>query len=444
MTGNTLCVQKNASIDREIWGLLWPLLMLTAIQRLGTMFEGILVSVNSTDELTITSMCAPYISLISTISYGIGIATNAFVSRLTAENLWDCCCRRMAKMVILVLVAGSLCISGISALILLVSFSVIPDLSHLGWLYMLPYLIGSPVILLFHLLVSAMRGFHDTKTGMWMTLLSVPIQILVCWGGYSLFGIAGLGYGTLTAQAAGCLLGLWRIRPHFQTEQGNASLPQGSAKAFAALAIPVSLSKAIMPAANAVINPLLLSIGAIYVSASGLAGRFEGFFYLAAMSMGSVAITMAAGDGHRYSTKKLLRHLCLWSMTPSIVMVILAWIFAEPIWAQLTPDPFLQRSGVEYWRICLLAYPLISLEMTLTGILQAKGQGMPTLVITVVRTWGVQLPITWAAIPFGWGAKGAWMAYLLGNLVSVLIIGAWTYIKLGHKSPFKKNTVIIS
>ena len=306
-------------------------------------------------------------------------------------------------------------------------------------LYMLPYLIGSPVILLFHLLVSAMRGFHDTKTGMWMTLLSVPIQILVCWGGYSLFGIAGLGYGTLTAQTAGCLLGFWRIRPHFQTEQGHESLPQGSVKEFAALAIPVSLSKAIMPAAHAAINPLVLSIGAVYVSASGLAGRFEGFFYLAAMSMGSVAITMGAGDSQRYSTKKLLRHLCLWSMAPSIVMVILAWIFAEPFWAQLTPDPFLQRSGVEYWRICLLAYPLISLEMTLTGILQAKGQGMPTLVITVVRTWGIQLPITWAAIPFGWGAKGAWMAYLLGNLVSVLIIGAWTYIKLGHKSPFKKT-----
>lgn len=431
MSRDTL--QKQISIDQEIWGLLWPLLMLTAIQRLGTMFEGILVSVNSTDELTITSMCSPYISLISTISFGIGIAANAFVSKLTAGSLWEGCCRRMARMVLLVLVVGSLCISGISALTLAASFSAIPDLAHLGWLYMLPYLLGSPIILLFHLLVSAMRGFHDTKTGMWMTLLSVPVQILVCWGGYTLFGIAGLGYGTLTAQAAGCLLGLRKIRPHFQTERGNEPLPRGSVKEFAVLAVPVSLSKAIMPAANAAINPLVLSIGAVYVSASGLANRFEGFFYLAAMSMGSVAITMGAGDTRRYSTKKLLKHLCLWSMTPSVVMVVLAWIFAEPFWAQLTPDVSLQQAGIDYWRICLLAYPLISLEMTLTGILQAKGQGMPTLIITVVRTWGIQLPITWAAIRFGWGAAGAWTAYLLGNLASVVIIGLWAYIKLRHK-----------
>ena len=96
----------------------------------------------------------------------------------------------------------------------------------------------------------------------------------------------------------------------------------------------------------------------------------------------------------------------------------------------LTPDAALQRAGEEYWHICLLAYPLISLEMTLTGILQAKGQGMPALVITVIRTWGIQLPVTLAAVQFGWGAKGAWVAYLLGNLVSVLIIGVWAYLKL--------------
>jgi len=99
----------------------------------------------------------------------------------------------------------------------------------------------------------------------------------------------------------------------------------------------------------------------------------------------------------------------------------------------------LQTAGAEYWRICLLAYPLISLEMTMTGILQAKGQGMPALVITVIRTWGVQLPITWAATKLGWGAPGAWVAFLLGNLVSVLIIAVWAYIKL--KKPVNKENI---
>lgn len=440
MSGNRIQVQKNQSIDREIWELLWPLLILTAVQRFGSMFEGILVSVNSTDELTITSLCAPYINLISTISYGMGIGANALVSRLSKENLWEGCCHRIAKLVILVLIAGSLCMSTISALILLAAFSSIPDLAHLGWLYMLPYLFGSPIILLYQLLMSAMRGFHDTKTGMWMTVLSVPIQILVTWVGYTLFGIAGLAYGTLAARAAGCLLGLWKIRSYFPEEKGNAPLPKGTVRDYLSLAVPVSLSKAIMPAAHAAVNPLVLSIGAVYVSASGLGGRMEYFFHLAAMSIGSVAITMAAGENRNRSTKELISHLCLWSLTPAMIMVVAAWIFAEPVWALLTPDAALREAGVEYWRICLLAYPLISLEMTISGILQAKGQGMPALVITVIRTWGVQLPITWAATKLGWGATGAWMAFLIGNLVSTLIIVIWAYIKLKAKNPAKSES----
>ena len=430
MTGTRIQVHREQSIDREIWELLWPLLILTAVQRLGSMFEGILVSVNSTDELTITSMCSPYINLTSTISYGMGIGANAFISRLSKENLWNGCCHRIAKLVMLVLIAGSVCMSGISALILWAAFSSLPELAHLGWLYMLPYLFGSPIILLYQLLMSAMRGFHDTKTGMWMTVLSVPVQLLVTWAGYTRFGIAGLAYGTLAARAAGCLLGLWKIRAYFPREKGNAALPKGSGREYLALAVPVSLSKAIMPAAHAAVNPLVLSIGAVYVSASGLGGRMEQFFYLAAMSIGSVAITMAAGENRNCSTKKLISHLCLWSVAPSVIMVIAAWIFAEPVWSLLTPDPALRQAGMEYWRICLLAYPLISLEMTMTGVLQAKGQGMPALVITVIRTWGIQLPITWAAARFGWGAAGAWMGFLMGNVVSVLIVVLWAYIKL--------------
>ena len=143
MEQTKLHMPKERSIDREIWELLWPLLVLTAIQRLGSMFEGILVSVNSTDELAIVSLCAPYINLISTISYGLGIGTNAMVSRLSKENLWDSCCHRIAKLVILVLVTGSLCMSAVSALILWAAFSSMPELASMGWLYMLPYLLGS-------------------------------------------------------------------------------------------------------------------------------------------------------------------------------------------------------------------------------------------------------------------------------------------------------------
>ena len=39
------------------------------------------------------------------------------------------------------------------------------------------YLLGNPVILLYSILIAAFRGLGDSKTGMWMTFIAVPIQV---------------------------------------------------------------------------------------------------------------------------------------------------------------------------------------------------------------------------------------------------------------------------
>lgn len=421
---------SGRSLDANIWSLLWPLLVLTVIQRIGNTFEGVLVSVNSTEELSIMGICSPYITLITTVSYGMGIAANSLVSSLCSDGVWAGCWRRAGKAAGVLLLVFCLCMSGLTAVLLYLAFSGIPKLAGLGWLYMLPYLFGNWTLLLFTLLINAMRGLGDSKAGMWMTMLYVPMQLLICWVGYTVFGLAGLGYGTVLGHGIGCIFGFCRIRKYLPKEGGKEAMPDGSVRKFLTLGIPVSLSKAIAPTANAAVNALLLTFGAVYVGANGLGSRLESFFYMPAMSMGTVAISITAGNLKKYGAKRTITHLCLWSTVPTLVMVIGAYLFAEPLWTMLTPDPELQKVGVSYWYLCLLAYPMIALEMSITGILQALGQGLPSLVITAVRTWGIQFPMAWLAVRFGWGPTGVWMGFVLGNVASVIISGTWAYLKL--------------
>lgn len=210
---------------------------------------------------------------------------------------------------------------------------------------------------------------------------------------------------------------------------GDGSLPEGFAGDFLRLAVPVSLSKMIGPAAHTLLNGLLLSIGSVYVGVNGLGGRLEGFFYLPAMAMGSVAITLTAQHKEDGDTTALIRRLCVWSVTPTLFMIILAGSLAGPAWSMLTPDEALRAAGVEYWRICLPAYLFIALEMTITGILQARGCGMPALVITLIRLWCIQLPAAWLSVRYGFGASGIWMGFLLSNIVSLAVSVCWLMIK---------------
>lgn len=432
--------KEKRELDIQIWQMLWPIVLLTLVQKLGSAFEGILVSVNHAEELTVISICSPYITLISTVSYGLGIAINSMTGQFAGKGLWESCCRRAIRFVLRLLLAAGFIMSVITVFLLVQAFRSAPELRATGFLYMLPYLMESPVMLLFNALISGMRGFKDSKTGMYMTCMIIPLQLILSWLLYTGFGLPALGYGMLLARIAGCVYGVRHYRRKFVPENIlDKPLPTGFAGDFLRLAVPVSLSKMIGPMAHTLLNGLLLSIGSAYVGASGLGGRLEGFFYMPAMAMGSVAITLTAQQKNDGNMPVLIRRLCIWSVTPTLLMVLVAESFAGPIWGMLTADAALQAAGAEYWHICLLAYPFIALEMTTTGILQACGCGMPALVITLIRLWCIQLPAAWLSVRYEWGASGVWIGFLLSNVVSLAVSVFWARKKLKANKFGKKE-----
>lgn len=420
---------------RTIWRLLYPVILLTFAQKAGSIFEGILVSIHSSRELTVTSICGPYITIITTVSYGLGIAVNVITARVSGDKVWRESGGKIAKSILRMIAVCSIILSLGSAALMFQSFQAVPELRVTGYLYILPYLLGSPVILFYSMLIAGLRGFGDTKAGMWMTFLAVPVQVILGWALYKQVGLTALGYGMLISRITACFYGAGKYKRYQPDvlEDGKSELPDHFWKEFILLAAPLCLSKVITPSGDAIINMLLLNMGTEVVAVSGLGNRLSVFFYLPAMAIGTVAVTMVARLSKGSGLKTLSKRLCLWSVCPTVVMVFLAYILAGPLWNTLTNDAAVRHAGYEYWGICLSAYPLIALEMTITSVLQALGYGFPTLIIAAVRIWGVQLPLTYAASCSGWGAKGAWIAYLVSNIASVMLSVLWGYRKVKIK-----------
>ena len=113
---------KN-SIDREIWRLLWPVLLLTLAQKLGSAFEGILVSVNSSQELAVMGICGPYITIITTVSYGLGIAANAATGRAYADRSWEASHKACVRAFLLLTLISGLTMSLLAGALLYPAFA---------------------------------------------------------------------------------------------------------------------------------------------------------------------------------------------------------------------------------------------------------------------------------------------------------------------------------
>ena len=318
---------KN-SIDREIWRLLWPVLLLTLAQKLGSAFEGILVSVNSSQELAVMGICGPYITIITTVSYGLGIAANAATGRAYADRSWEASHKACVRAFLLLTLISGLTMSLLAGALLYPAFAGLSNMRSLGYLYMLPYLIGSPALLLYSLLVSCTRGLGDTKSGMYMTFISVLAQSIVSYMCYNAFDLPGIGWGTLISRLAACVYGAKRFKAMLPDTAGDAPLPKGALNGFAAIALPVSLSKAVSPTGNALINSLMLSFSPLLLSVKGLGGRLEPFFYLPAMAMCSVTVTVISRERDKAAIGPLCRRLCLWSTLPAVCLTAAAGFFS--------------------------------------------------------------------------------------------------------------------
>lgn len=412
---------------KEIWKLAYPVALLTLMQRISSIFEGILLSVHSTEELTISSICGPYISIITTVSYGLAISVNVVMAKIFKNPDRKKDAGDILKGILLLTFILGILISVVVSTRLYFEFADMTNLRKTAYLYMVPYLLGNPVILLYSILIAAFRGLGDSKTGMWMTFIAVPIQVGTAYLLYKLFGFIVLGYGMILSRITGCVYGILQYNRYNLTvfTHSKVTISRALIQEFVKLAAPISLSKVISPIANVVLNQIMLAMGTNLVAVAGLGNRLSLLFYLPATAVGSAAVTLIAGNNDYKERKQLIKQLCVTSVLPTIVIIIVAFFVRGQLSQMLTADAAMQQAGKVYWTISLWAYPFVAIEMTMTSVLQALGYGFPTLAITIVRLLGVQIPLTYLARYANLEAKGVWGAYVVSNVVSMSVSVVW-------------------
>jgi len=415
---------------KSIWKLTWPVLLLSFVERLAGMYEGVLLSISNPQDLAVINLCSPYYALLTTVASGLAIGINAAAGSMVGTGEWQTDGRNAVKEIVKLLLICSVLLCLVIAALMPFSFPA-PEASGLyplGLSYMLPILIGSPALFLHTALVSLMQGLGHTKAGMWMTFVSAPLNLLLSALFYPAIGILGLGLSILVCKSAGCVLGL--ILYHRQNKdlpvQAGQNRKRTVSKKILRLCIPASLSKAVSPLASILLNGLMLSLGTTALSADGLGRRFELFFYIAAVALSPVTISLISRCKEQ-NDPLLLRHLSgrlvYYAVMPSVILYATAAIFAEQIWTYLTPDPALQAAGVLYLRIFGASYPLIAADMSFASILNGLGTSMPMLLCTILRMWIVTLPLAALSNHLGWGPQGIWWALFFGNVAAAAFSG---------------------
>jgi MATE family, multidrug efflux pump len=427
---------------RALWHLAIPMMIGMSLQTAYMLADMFFVGRLSPEALAALAFNMPLLFLALGIVFGLGSGVTSVIARFIGasdKRLSDSSAEHSLGMGVLL----SAFFTGVAYLYgkeLLTALGVTSELMPLAWDYFSVMATGYSFLVFSVFFRSILAGEGDTRTPMMIqgagTLLNIvldPIFIFTLG-----LGVKGAALATVISQAipAGIFVYLLFFREHsyvtfdlkhfrFSTRILGDIFKVGA---------PASFSFLVMAVGGAVFNRILVAFSANAVAAYQVGSRVDHVFMLPVISMSAALVTLV-GMFHGAGRRDLVRGIVSYALTRSLALAffmgVVFFAFAPSILSVFSESAEIAEIGVSYLRYGVFAYPFIVVIMLTGRVLQGMGQGIPVLVLSLLRVVLISAPLAylfvfWWDKPITW----VWLAIVGGMVVTSGIALRWLLVAL--------------
>lgn len=271
----------------------------------------------------------------------------------------------------------------------------------------------------------------DTKTPMYIMggalLINIILDPIFI---YTLgFGVAGAAIATVIGFSTGAIafLILMHTKSHLKLR-----LHRASGKIFheiISIGIPASLMTVVMAIYVIIINRLMAHFGTAYVASFGISWRLESLATMPVMALSIASLTLCGmffGAKRFDLIKKTIWHTIKISVIITSVMGLLFFLLPSVFLRIFTPDAELLNIGANYLRVVVFSFPAFAISIIISKVLQGLGEGIPGLIINIVRIIVVAVPLAYFFVYIsGYNYLSIALAMVISAAISNLIAFAF-------------------
>ena len=266
----------------------------------------------------------------------------------------------------------------------------------------------------------ATQAMNGQIIGNVLNIILDPIMIL-----YFKMGITGAAIATVlgTVVGAGYYIGCFLAgQSSLKINIKNFRIKNGIASGVFAIGIPACLDPCLMSISQMTVNSLMSAYGDMAVAATGVSMRINQITGLISMGAGQgvqplLGFCVGAKNWEKY--KKMLKFALKFSTSMSLLLMILCYIFTEPIVRVFLINPEAFSYAVIFVRILLITGITFSLFFMFINALQAMGAGRASLILSVCRQCVIYIPMMFLLNHFI-GAYGLIWALPAAEILSLL------------------------
>ncbi|WP_459810766.1 MATE family efflux transporter [Halopiger thermotolerans] len=443
----------TGAIPPKLLQLAWPLVLGNLLQTVYNLADMFWVGRVGSDAVAAVSLMFPLSWLFVSTAMGITAAAVALVSQYVGAGDDRTADRVVAQTILLaVAVSGVLAVVGfVVRRPLLWLMGARGAVFDAALAYIEVIFLALPLTFLFFAFRASLQGAGDTKTAMWLVLVSAGINVVIDpffvlgWGPLPAMGTRGAAIATFVSRAIAAAAGVAvlldgrfgvrlhppDLRPDLEIQKqlidvGYPSTIDGWARSFASVAMAGFVARfGAAPTAAYGIGVRLMSVTWAVAGAVGNAAATG-----VGQNLGADAADRAAGVARTATAGTML-----------LIFAVAAVLVAFPAQAIriFVADPDVIAEGVVFLRITAPFWPLFAGVMVVQGAFRGAGNTREAMILSFLSRWVFRVPVAvtlafaWTVtIPgvgtvggLGWGVAGIWWAFSFGMGLSFLVAVAW-------------------
>lgn len=408
-----------------------PLMLSMLMEALYNVVDSLFVARIGEDAITALSMAFPVQLLVVSVTVGTGVGVNAVLSRLLGEG--DS--RGVSG------AAGSGVILAMITYIFFLVFGLFCTESYYSWqtqdavicAYGADYLSicmiwsfgGVGQIIFQRLLQSTGRTMLSMVSQLVGALVNVVLDPVLIFGLYGVpaFGVKGAAAATVAGQTAALALAVifnlrWNKEISFAPRSMRPSLIM--IKNIYSVGAPAILMQSLNSLMALGVNVILIGLSSTAVAAFGIYMKVQNFVFMPAFGLNNAVIAVAAfnyGSRDERRIRETMKYGMLYAGVIMAAGTLLVQLLAAPVLRLFNASPELLSVGGAAMRVISLSYIFTAYIVIAQGVFQAFGNGVYSLIVTLLRVVVVLLPLLWA-FSLLFPLRLVWWAFVASEVIS--------------------------
>ena len=431
---------------------LLPLIATNILQNLSgtinTVFVGQMLGV---DAIAAVAVFFPILFCLMAFVIGLSAGSTVLVGQAWGAQNVEKVRQVVGSTLFMTLIGGSLiALFGVlAAKSILTALGTDPDVMHLSLPYVQWMMAGSPLLFIYIIYTSILRGVGDSVTP--LIALGMTSAIGLCITPVLIGGYLGFPKLGIIAPAIATTVGYFSVllflyvylnkKDHpLKPDRAllkNIKYDAELTKKILRLGIPTGIQMITTSVAGLVIVSLVNHYGSNATAAYGAVNQVLNYIQFPALSIGIAASIFAAqaiGAGKADSLAKVTRTALAINIVITGILVVLAYLFSKYLMALFITDPDVVVLGQQLLFIVLWSIIFFGASAIFASIMRASGTVTVPMIINIVAIIAIELPCAYLFSQW-WGLAGIWYGYALAFVCLCVMQG------LHYQFVWKKKTV---